>query len=540
MTKRQITASIPALLVCTAVLVTFAPALQCDFVNWDDDLNLTNNPSYRGFTAAHLRWMFTTTLGGHYHPLTWLSYAIDYALYGMTPAGYHATSLLLHAANAVLVLLVLQRLLRPLAIADESTLRSAALVGALFFGIHPLRVESVVWLSERRDVLAGFFWLLALLAYLSAVQGEDRHRYRRLAAALLGLVLSLLSKAWGMTFPLVLLILDAYPLRRLQPNVAAVLREKIPFALVAAAGAVASFLAQQPAGMSSLSQHGIGSRLAQSAYGLCFYLAKTVWPVRLQPLYLIEVDFDPANPRYVSAMVIVLAITMLAVASRRHRPWFLATWAAYVVIVSPVLGIAQTGFQLVADRYTYLATLPLTALLTAGFTRVVRLKGRATANGLASAALAALGVLTFQQIGVWHDSISLWDHALALDPNNYIAYNNRGWARGVSEDAVSDYTAAIRLNPSDFVAYFNRGNIRNKLGDARGAMADYNAAINLAPTDPYVYNSRGWLREQQGDRRGAIADYTRARDLAPAGSGIREVAEKNIAAVEPHAQGTGE
>ena len=536
MTKR---ATIPwpiALGLVAAVLACFSPALHNAFVDWDDDLNLTENARYRGFGPAELRWMLLTTHGGHYQPLTWLSFAADHALWGMQAGGYHLTSLLLHAANAVLVFVVLRRLVRPLTTASDAVVARAALVGALLFAIHPLRVESVAWASERRDVLSGLFWLLAVLAY---VRAPDDPRQRRLALA--ALVGSLLAKAWGITFPLVLLVLDAYPLRRLSRDPEGVLREKLPFAAVAGVGALVAFLAQRSVpDMRTLADHGVAARCAQAAYGLCFYLAKTVLPVGLHPAYLLEPDLDPTRGRYVAAMLAVATVTSLAVATRRRAPWLMAAWAGYVVILAPVLGFAQTGPQLVADRYTYLACLPWIAVLTGGLAHAANGARHRVAFPAAAVAVAACALLTFRQTRVWRDSVTLWDHTLRLDPANWVAYTNRGWARNdVPTVAISDYSAAIRVNPGYYLAYFDRGNARQTSGDLQGALVDYDRAIELLPGDPKAYNNRGWVRQQLGDWKAAIDDYQRALELAPADWAERGLVEGNLAAARARMTANG-
>jgi tetratricopeptide (TPR) repeat protein len=517
------------------VVAVFWPALRNGFVNWDDDLNLLDNPAFRGLSLAHLRWMFTTTHGGHYQPLSWVSFAVDHAFWGMDPRGYHLTAVVLHAANAVACFLVLRALLTPLALAPPPILDRAAFAGALFFAVHPLRVESVAWATERRDVLSSLFWLLSLLAYLTSVHGppDRRAARRRLAVGALGL--SLLSKAWGITFPVVLLVLDAYPLRRLAERPAALLREKVPFAAIAAAGAALAFAAQSAVPEHrTLAEHGPLARVAQAAYGLVFYLGATLWPAGLYPAYLLEPDLDPTRPRYVAALLIVGGVTALAVLGRRRWPWFAAAWASYVVIAAPVLGFAQTGPQLVADRYTYLACLPWTALLAAGLARLWRperspLVHRTTAAA-ALATLALLATLTARQIGIWHDSATLWNHVLALDPANYIAWSNRAWVQQDDARALADYGEAIRLNPRYYQAYFNRGNLRHDGGDYAGAAADHGKAIEIRPNDPDAYNNRGWARQALGDWRGAAADYARALELAPREWAHRDMVAGNLAA----------
>jgi tetratricopeptide (TPR) repeat protein len=294
--------------------------------------------------------------------------------------------------------------------------------------------------------------------------------------------------------------------------------------------------------MRTLAEHGVGARLAQAAYGLCFYLIETLFPVGLHPAYLLEAQLDPARPRYVAALVIVAAITTLVIAGRRRLPWLAATWAGYVVIVAPVLGLAQTGPQLVADRYTYLACLPWAALLTAGLARAAgdERGGRRALIGVTAAALAACALLTFRQTRVWRDSITLWDHTLRLDPANYVAYTNRGWARNDDpEAAIADYSAAIRVNPRYYLAYFDRGNVRQARGELDAALADYGQAIELLPGDPKAFNNRGWVRQKLGDFRGAVADYRRALDLAPPDWSERALVEENLAAARARMAANG-
>ena len=514
-----------------AVLACFWPALDAEFVDWDDDLNLTDNAAYRGLGPAHLGWMLRTTLGGHYQPLTWLTFGLDHALWGMDAGGYHLTNVLLHAANAVLVFLLARALVaRALGPGCAPVLPPAAAIGALLFAVHPLRVESVAWVSERRDVLSGLFYLATILTYLRLQGATGRRRAGWLAASLACFVLSLLAKAWGMTLPLVLLVLDAYPLGRLgRGRWRAALAEKAPYAAPALAAAVMAFLAQRSVEeMRSLAEHGLAARVAQAAYGLCFYLGKTLLPLGLSPVYLLEPDLDPTAPRYLASMAAVAGVTLAAIAFRRRRPWLLAAWAVYVVTVSPVLGIAQTGPQLVADRYTYLACIPWALVAAGAVARLARRPRHALA--VAGVALAVLGPLTVRQTAVWRDSRTLWTHAIRLDPASYLAYTNRGWAADDPAAALADYDDALRLNPRYFLAYFNRGGVRHERGDFAGAIADYTAAIALLPRDPRAYNNRGWARQAAGDWAGAVADYERALALAAPGWPRRALVEGNLAA----------
>jgi tetratricopeptide (TPR) repeat protein len=500
--------------VALVAIACFLPALRNDFVLWDDDLNFTDNPSYRGLGWRQLRWMFTTVHGGHYQPLSWVTLGLDYTLWGMNPAGYHLTSLLLHAANAVLFYHVVLALLRRALAGPSLVLERAAAVGALFFAIHPLRVESVAWASERRDVLSSLFYLATVLAYLRMAEDESTGRARRwYLVSLACFVLSLLSEAWGMTLPVVLLALDVFPLRR-----APRLPEKAPYAALALGAAALAFVAQQhqPA-MRTLAQHGALQRTAQAAYGLCFYLLKTVAPWRLWPAYLLEGRLDPAAPRYVLSLVAVAGITAVLLLARRRWPSGLVAWVCYAAIVSPVLGFVQTGPQIAADRYTYLACLPWAVLAAVAVHRAALAHGR-LAWPASAAVLVTLGVLTIGQTGVWRDSFALWEHTLRLDPTNYVAYTNRGVARyaaGDLEGAFADYDAALRFNPGHAEASNDRGIVRFARADVDGAIADYSAAIRLRPEYADAWENRGIAREAKGDLDGALADYDAAIRLRP-------------------------
>src|SRR5213594_1613602 len=308
------------LLVALFTLAAFLPALQNQFVNWDDKDNFLDNPHYRGLGWTHLRWMWTTHLG-HYIPLTWMTLGLDYLLWGMNPVGYHLTNLLLHAANAVVFFFVVHRILtRALPSPSERghALAVSAGFAALVFAIHPLRVESVAWVTERRDVLSGLFYLSAILVYLRACERGARGRgWYWLSVAVFGC--ALLSKSMVVNLPVVLLILDVYPLRRLGGFVGwwseparRVYVEKIPFVLLAAAASAIAVIALSsvPAAR-SLAQLSVPGRLAVSAYSLSFYLWKTVLPMSLSPLYELH-DVNPWAPSFLLTCGVVPALTALA------------------------------------------------------------------------------------------------------------------------------------------------------------------------------------------------------------------------------------
>jgi hypothetical protein len=515
--------------IVAVVLACFLPSLGSDFVLWDDDMNFTDNPSYRGLSPSHLRWMFTTFHGGHYQPLSWITLGLDYTLWGMNPLGYHLTNLLLHAVNALLVYRLIAALVPGVG-------ASAAAVGTLLFAIHPLRVESVAWATERRDVLSGLFFLLTVLAYVRYARARDAGRPwgGALVVSLACFMLSLLAKAWGVTLPLVLLVLDVYPLRRLARggNALHLLVEKLPYAVLAAGGAVLAQLASNlvPA-KRTLVQHDVLQRAAQAAYGLVFYLWKTVVPTQLSPIYLLELTLRPTEPRYVACAVLVVAVTVGVVLYRRRAPWAAAAWGCYVLILVTVLGFVQTGPQIVADRYSYLACLPWVVLVAAALARPL---ARPAAMALAVGALAVLGVATIRQTRVWHDSRSLWEHTLRIDPDNYVAYLNRGTVRQYEGDligAFGDYTEAVRRNPEYFHAWYSRATERLALGDDAGAVADYTTTLTIDPWYIEALNNRGLARQRTNDLEGAVADFEEALRLASPDWPPRGMIEANLLGV---------
>ncbi|MCP4589350.1 MAG: hypothetical protein GY842_01265, partial [bacterium] len=349
------------LVVAVAALVTFWPALDAGFVNWDDDKLFLNNPNYRGLSWTHLQWMFQTTKMGHWQPLSWVSLGLDYLRCGMEPRGYHLTNMLLHAGCAVAFYFLAVRLLALSAggSASGSVLRVAGALAALFFAVHPLRVESVVWVTERRDLLSGLFFIVTISLYLRS-RTASRHRWLWYGCAVVVFILSVLSKAWGMTIPAVLIILDFYPLRRfgvsgrpwLSRETLQACLEKVPFVIVAALIAQKAIDAQggQVDTLKPLTEHGLTPRVVQVVYGAGFYFWKTLLPTDLVPLYeLIQVQRNPFELRFVVTFIGVLVALVAIIVSGRRWPAGLALVGCYLAIYSPVSGIAQSGPQLVKD-----------------------------------------------------------------------------------------------------------------------------------------------------------------------------------------------
>jgi hypothetical protein len=470
-----------AIAVACVTWIVFLPALGGGFLPWDDESNLVTNRAWRGLGWPQLGWMLTTFHKGHWIPVTWLSFGADYAVWGMEPKGYHLTNVLLHAANAGLVCLLAMRLQAPEGARGAARVLGAA-AAALFFALHPLRVESVAWVTERRDVLCGFFFLLTVLCYLRATVEESAWRSRWYWLAVVAFALALGSKSMAASLPVILITLDVYPLGRWQGAWRERLIEKIPFLLLSLlASAVAMVAVRAGGSVSSLADLGVAQRLAVSAYALVFYPWRTLVPAGLSPLYSLEPGLDPAAPIYLLCVALVVSITAGAVAVRARRPWLLATWAAYVIMLLPVVGIFHNGPQIAADRYTYLPCLPFALLAGQGVALLARRAWLTAA--VPGAVLCLLSFLTIFQIGVWRDAESLWSRALAVSPSA-IAHSSMGVVlddSGRSGDAIAQYVLALRMNPRLAHAQNNWGIALARQGKWTEAVQHYEEALRLSP-----------------------------------------------------------
>jgi Tfp pilus assembly protein PilF len=401
------------------------------------------------------------------------------------------------------------------------------------FAIHPLRVESVAWATERRDVLSGLFYLLTILVYLRACEREERGRGWYWAAVGL-FVGALLSKSMAVNLPAVLLILDVYPLRRLggatrwwSAPARRVYVEKIPFVLLAAAASAIAVMAQSsvPAA-ASLAQLSVPGRLAVSAYGLSFYLGKMVVPVNLSPLYELRPPVNPGTMPFILSYGLVLAITLIILALRRRVPGLPAVWLAYVVVLLPVLGIFQSGPQIAADRYTYLAGLGWAILAGAGLLfcwRTSRTSKTGTLTtppiaGVAMCLVVGLGVLTWDQVKVWHDSEKLWTSVLARDPESYLAQNHIGVLlaeQGKPTEARDHYRKALQIRPDYADPHINWANALVREGKLGEAIEHYERALQIRPEHAGAHYNLGAALAQQGKLAEAGDHYRQALRLKP-------------------------
>ena len=455
------------LLLLSSALVTtavFGPSLRHGFTDWDDPINLLNNPHYRGLEWPQLRWMLTASLMGHWIPMTWLTLGADYALWGMNPFGYHLTNLLWHVASTVLFWLVAARLLALAMPAASPLMRGlGATAAALLFSIHPLRVESVVWITERRDLTSGFFFLLAVIAYLEAhARATPRAGWRLVSLA--ATVLALGSKAIVMGLPLVLIILDIYPLGRLNPaprewldaRARRVWLEKIPFVLLAAAAATVALDVQRSTGY--LTPEPFGMRLAIAAHNVWFHVWKTFAPLDLSPVYELPRSLGLLQWPYLLSARAVIAITAGLWFFRHRWPAGLAAWAVYLVMLAPVSGIVHTGYHLGADRNTYVSCMGFAVLAGTLVVVIGEAWRRATLRAdIAAVALAlcalwivGLGVGARIQTAVWRNSETLWRYAVDVDPACAVCQHNLAvnvGHRGDYAESLATFERAFALRP---------------------------------------------------------------------------------------------
>ena len=429
-------------LLAALVFLAFGAALLCGFVWFDDHGYVYENPAVTaGLSRAGLRWAFTTTHMYNWHPLTWLAHMADVEFYGLNPAGHHLSSLLLHAANAILLFLFLRR---------ATGHGPAALAAAALWAVHPLRAESVVWISERKDVLAALFGLAALWIYVRSA------RPKRLIGVAAAFAASLLAKPAWVTLPCLLLLLDAWPLRRWGREPAAKLvLEKAPLWLLAATSCVLTLAAQRAGGaVQSFAAMPAGTRLANAALATGEYLRALVWPVDLAVFYPYP-SAGVSAAALAGAAALLLGLTALAVAGARRAPWGLVGWLWFLGTLVPMIGLVQVGGQAWADRYSYLPHVGLALALAGGAAawsqRAPSSRWQRGAASVAGALALAWVGLARAQTAVWHDTETLFRHALAATENNWLIHfnlANRYQLDGRRAEAGAEYRAVLAIAPT--------------------------------------------------------------------------------------------
>jgi Flp pilus assembly protein TadD/uncharacterized membrane protein YecN with MAPEG domain len=516
-------------------LLAFLPALRNGFV-WDDYENLLQNTAFRGLGWSQLKWMFSTFHMGLYQPISWFSYGLDFELWGLDPKGYHFSNAVIHAANAVLVYICSLKLYEEAVGKTPATFtrteRLAALFSALFFSLHPLRVESVAWATERRDVLSGLFALLAISLHIDACRGANS-RARMLSITSYGL--SLLSKPAAVGLPLWLLLIDFYPLRRLvftkesEGSWRRILIEKVPyFVLALAISALAPMAMSRNGSLLQLQTIDTGQRLLMVMFSGYFYIFKTLIPFGLLPLYLRPAHVDPSG-QFLFAAIVVPLTTVIAAWSAKRTPAFTVAWFCYILLLLPVSGLIPNGPQITADRYSYLSCIPWAVLL--GGLILMYLRSRGPQASLIPAAvvvgigLASLLILTERQFHVWRDEASLWGYLAEEQPGNYFAQYNLARAlqsTGEISGAKLHYELAAKIDPAKKDIYANLGILLASNGEQDSALNAFRAAQRLAPSDPTVLNGLGNVLSAQGKISEAVVYYEAAFKNGPNDMGVAQ------------------
>jgi protein O-mannosyl-transferase len=507
-------------LLVAVTLAVFWPVVHCDFLNYDDPDYFTSNPRVlTGLTPGNVVWAFTTGHASNWHPVTWLSLMLDAELFGKGPVGPHLTNLLLHAANTVLLFLLLRRL-------TAATWRSA-LVAALF-ALHPLHVESVAWVTERKDVLSAFFGLLSLWAYVRFVEESKVHSPRStvfFSLSLLFFALGLMSKPMLVTLPLVMLLLDWWPLgrvtgdRRQVTGVPRLVTEKIPFLALSAISCLVTFIVQQKGGaVAAMTGYSLPGRIENAFVSYARYLGKMFWPATLATPYP-----HPGHwPWWLVLFGTALFAALCAAAIRwgRKFPFVPAGWFWFVGMLVPVIGFVQVGDQSMADRYTYLPLIGVFMVLVWGIGEVC-LHFRVPKQlliFLAAIVLAACALRTRDQLGCWQNSGALFSHALSVTKDNYVAENNLGtWlsGRGQIAEAMDCYRQSLKIKPDNVDAIYNLGNTFARLGDWDNAIVDYRRALEITPDQADILNNLGFALAAKQQYAEAITSFNAALKRDP-------------------------
>jgi Flp pilus assembly protein TadD len=547
------------LLICfaliTAILLSFWQVKDFNFINLDDLQYVTENPHVLlGLNLKGIAWAFSTTHASNWHPLTWLSHMLDVQLFGLNAGWHHLVNVFFHIINMILLFLIFNRMTR--------ALWPSAFVAALF-ALHPLHVESVAWVSERKDVLSTFFWMLTMGAYVFYVEKPDTKKY---LLTLLFFALGLMAKPMLVTLPFVLLLLDYWPLGRLQiptpsgrdssgtldannpgakkkkskksvardnaeikktlkplgqwPSLLVLIKEKIPFFALSAASAIVTLYAQKKGGaVGSLDVLPFNARMANAIVSYADYIEKMIWPRNLAVFY--PHPGIPPGWLVLGSALTLLIITVLVLRSAKRFPYLVTGWLWYLGTLVPVIGLVQVGLQAMADRYTYVPLIGLFVIIAWGVPELTR-KWRHQKILLAVSTGVILLILmfnTWSQARYWQNSPSLFEHAIRVTADNYVAHNNLGVALariGEKEKAAFHYSEAIRMKPNFENAHFNLGNYLASQGMTSEAIVQYSEAIRIKPNYSKARNNLGAMLASQGKFQEAIVQYEKALQTEPA------------------------
>ncbi|OGX14564.1 MAG: hypothetical protein A2351_01365 [Omnitrophica bacterium RIFOXYB12_FULL_50_7] len=504
------------ILAIMAILV-FGQMSHHKFINFDDETYVTDNGRVRqGLTPKNIAWAFTTHHANFWHPLTWLSHMTDCQFFGMKAGTHHMTALVFHIASTFLLFLLFRW--------ATGTLWQAAAIAALF-AIHPLHVESVAWVAERKDILSTFFWMLTMLAYVGYVKRRTVQRY---LLVLVFFVLGLMAKPMLVTLPFVLLLFDYWPLKRLQlePTRRLIL-EKIPFFLIAIAAGVVAYIAQKSGGaLGSLEKYPFDVRIANAIVSYADYIGKTLWPAGLAIPYP-----HPGKIPFLhvaAALAVLTGISVFVFRRVSKYPYLAVGWLWFVGTLLPVIGLVQVGYHAMADRYTYISIIGLFIIIVWGVADLSEkwnVKNKKTVLAVAAGSLfIILLAVAWVQTGYWKNSETLFTHSLSLNPKNLAAHNNLGTALLERKDikgGKAHFLAALKLDPKNPITHHNLALSLSRQGKEKEAMALYLKALKFNPRQIQTHQKLADALLAQGDLAGAVKHYQEVLKVQPYDTEVR-------------------
>ncbi len=511
-----------SLVLVVATLAVFWQVRNHTFINYDDNDYVVDNPYVKGgLTLRSVIGAFTATYASNWHPLTWLSHMLDCQLYGLNPGGHHVTSLLFHITNTLLLFLVLRRM--------TGALWKSGFVAALF-ALHPLHVESVAWVAERKDVLSTFFWMLTMWAY---VRYSKQPSFSSYLLALLSFALGLLSKPMLVTLPFVMLLLDYWPLGRFQfgqgsghqnpplqrVSIFYLVMEKVPFFVLSGVSSFLAFFAQQRGGaVGSLKAYALETRMANALISYVRYIERMIWPNRLAVLYPFPEGFHLWE--IVGAILLLVCISGLVIRAGRRHPYLGVGWLWYLGTLVPVIGLVQVGIQATADRYTYVPLIGLFIMVAWGFPDLLKAwqYRRIVLSVSAGLLLSVLMIVARLQVYHWENDITIFKHTLDTTSNNFLMHNNLGLTlanQGKVQEAISHYNEALRINPYFARAQCNLGVVLARQGKIEEAMMHYTKALQIDPNYAKAHCNLGVALIRQGKAEEAITHYKEALRIKP-------------------------
>ncbi len=505
--SRKVTAG-AIILIAVTVFVSYLPSIQNDFVTtWDDGLYVTNNPLILDLSPKGVQNIFRTPVAGNYHPITILSLAINYRIGGFNPAGYHLTNLIIHIGSSILVFVFIRALMR-----NKS---GVALITAMLFGIHPMHVESVAWISERKDVLYTFFFFTSLIAYTRYIDNRSRPAYYLIT--IFSFLLAVLSKAVAVTLPVVFLLVDYFLGRRISKKA---ILEKVPFFLLSIAFGLIAIKCQAQVGTISKVDGSYIHKIVYASYGFIAYIYKMFYPMNLSAYYPYP---SGALPRYFFLFPI-LSITIVAAAawSLRYTKLIAFGLGFYFVTVALVLQFMPVGEALIADRYSYVPHVGLMFMVGALFGRVSQIQGqRKSRQKLLAAVIPTslvliLSAMTYHRSSVWKNSETMWSDVVRKHPTVALAFNNRGnyyLEVDVLDKALTDFNQALSLKPNYYDAHINRGRYYFAKNNLESALNDFNKAISINSMKVEGYNNRGGANFQLGRYESALKDFEKVIEM---------------------------